>query len=59
MLTITASSVAVILLADKVTQCALRLLLNELSIYRLGQGDVEAAISETEEEATSVSAQAA
>lgn len=59
MLTITASSVAVILLADKVTQWTLRLLLNELSDYRPGQGEVEEAIIETEEEATSVSAQAA
>ena len=59
MLTITASSVAVILFADKVTQWTLRLLLNELSDYRPGQGEVEEVIIETEEEATSVSAQAA
>ncbi len=59
MLTITASGVAVILFADKVTQWTLRVLLNELSDYHPGRGEVEEVIVKTEDEATTVSAQAA
>ena len=58
-LTITASAVAGILFADKVTQWTLRLLLNEFSDYRPGRGEVEEVVVKTEDEATTVSAQAA
>jgi hypothetical protein len=58
LLTITASSIAVILFADKATQWSLRLLLGELADHRRALADVEEVVVKTEDEAT-VSAQAA